>query len=112
DDELTQLVRLAIAAAEYNPADVAIQFRFSGPHEAKHEVAQGLLVDRREDPVGAESRLAVLGEDVDVMVGGVETQALATSPLAVLSEAGEVDRIELAHLNRFLVALRKLTDLN
>lgn len=112
DDELTQLVRLAIAAAEYNPADVAIQFRFSGPHEAKHEVAQGLLVDRREDPVGAESRLAVLGEDVDVMVGGVETQALAAAPLAVLSEAGEVDRIELAHLNRFLVALRKLTDLN
>lgn len=112
DDELTQLVRLAIAAAEYNPADVAIQFRFSGPHEAKHEVAQGLLVDRREDPNGNESRLAVLGEDVDVMVEGVETQALATAPLIALQSATEVDRIELAHISRFLIALRKLTDIN
>ncbi|WP_374599751.1 hypothetical protein [Brevundimonas sp.] len=112
DDELTQLVRLAIAAAEYNPTDVAIQFRFSGPHEAKHEVAQGLLVDRREDPTGGESRLAVLGEDIDVMVGGVETQALATAPLTALQSASEVDRIELAHLSRFLIALRKLTDIN
>lgn len=112
EDELTQLVRLAIVAAGFDPAEVAITFRFSGPQEAKHEVAQGLLIDRFEVPGVTESRLAVVGETVQVVQSGADVSVEADAPLTALQNTSEVDRLELAQISQFLIELRKLTGLH
>jgi hypothetical protein len=110
--ELKQLARLALVAANHG-AHVDIDVLFSDGAEAKHEVAKGLLIDRREGPEAKVSRLAVLGEEVQAIdPNGAVKPVPANQPLSALSAIREIDEVDLGQFKTFLSALGQLTGIH
>jgi len=113
DSELKQLARLALRAADHR-APVDIDVLFSDGAEAKHEVAKGLLIDRRElSSQATVSRLAVLGEDVRAVDhSGAVQPVSADRPLSALGGFREIDEVDLKQFQAFLTALGQLTGIH
>jgi hypothetical protein len=108
NSHLAQLIKIGIAAAGYDPEQVAIDILFSSPQEAKHEVAKGLLQVEKERTVG-ELKFAILGETLHVTGRGDELDLPIDADLSALQGVREFDDPDLAQIQAFLVALRRLT---
>jgi hypothetical protein len=109
NSHLAQLIKIGIAAAGYDPEQVNIDILFSSPEEAKHEVAMGLLEDEEERK--GELKFAVLGESLHVRDRASERDLTVSDDLSALQGVREFDDADLAQLQAFLVALRRLTGL-
>jgi hypothetical protein len=107
NSHLSQMVKIGIAAAGYDPEQVVIDILFSSHQEAKHEVAKGLL--NNEEERRGELKFAILGETLRVRDRKTEYELKIDDDLAGLQAVKEFEDLDLAQLQGFLVALRRLT---
>lgn len=111
DTELTQILRIAVAAATgEDPQGSRPDTQFSA--QPKHEVARGLLLDgggsSRPDSV-----IAPLGEQISYTdASGEPTSVAAEDDIHLLLGAQSVGEPDLEEFQRFLVGLKKLTGIS
>lgn len=111
DTELSQIVRLAIAAATgKDPKNSRTDTQFS--KQPKHEVARGLLIGP-QDSSTPDSTIAPLGEAVTYTDrDGKSVTVAAEDDIHALLNAKSVKDPELAEFKQFLIGLKKLTGIS
>ncbi|HEY8572737.1 hypothetical protein [Phenylobacterium sp.] len=110
DTPLHHLAGLLAIGADLNPQDLQIDTLFS--QMPKHEVALGLLAAGSSSAVSNESRIAPLGESLNVAIGGGRVDLTAMEDVRRLLGAKDPRDVPLTELKAFLVGLKKQTGLD
>ncbi|MHC3127110.1 hypothetical protein OB03_07285 [Brevundimonas sp. GN22] len=108
DDELEQVLKIAVRVATGKSIKGSVSARFPGATEAKHEVAKGLLVDVPASSTDTEQRFAILGEKI---TSRGETHA-DTDELFGIKDLPDFDDIGLENLQDLLAQLREAIGLS